>query len=370
MKLSIERKAFLKAVEDGGRAAGKTTLPITLCVKIKLSEGKLKVSSTNNKTFVSKQIDLDYKGEPAEFGVEANMLITTLKSIKDPMVELSLENKQLIVAHSKGELCFPVVDAATFPRPNFDKKVREITMDADFFTSSLIRASKFVYADKTDDRPSLQCVYCYISEGYLYMAASDNHVLFRDGMEYTGDASQFPPHGILIPSASIPAIVNSVQREGEIVIMDRDNNFSINSNDCNILVVKGEGMYPRIDRFFQVHETRATVKVTDIIESVKRCSIAASTAMDIHLECEHDQVRIKASDMIMNKQAQDSFPCVGCLEGKSVSLSATHLSAILSALPSDEVDLCIKDSSSTVVLCPADFPNMKFIVMPLSPKQE
>ena len=60
MKLSIERKAFLKAVEDGGRAAGKTTLPITLCVKIKLSEGKLKVSSTNNKTFISKRMEIEY----------------------------------------------------------------------------------------------------------------------------------------------------------------------------------------------------------------------------------------------------------------------------------------------------------------------
>ena len=66
MKLNIERKAFLKAVEDGGRACGKTTLPLTLCVKIKLSDNKLMVTSTNNKTFISKRMEIEYTEEPLE----------------------------------------------------------------------------------------------------------------------------------------------------------------------------------------------------------------------------------------------------------------------------------------------------------------
>ena len=369
MKLSIERKAFLKAVEDGGRAAGKTTLPITLCVKIKLSEGKLKVSSTNNKTFVSKQIEIDYKGEPAEFGVEANMLITTLKSIKDPMVELSLENKQLIVAHSKGELQLPTLSASTFPLPRIEGEARQIVVDAEFFTSSLIRASKFVYVDKSNDKPALQCVYCYLSGDNLCVAASDSFIIFKDSVVYTGDKSDFPANGILIPSDAVPAIVNAVQKEGDIVIKDRERNFSINSNGCSIFVTKGEGRYPNLERIFQLPESHATVKVSEVMDSVKRCALAASTDMAMYLDCEHDKVKIEAADVISNKKAKDSFTCSEGLDGKSITLSATRLSAILTALPSDDAELYIKDRHSIAALCPVDFSDMRFMIAPLMTTQ-
>lgn len=365
MKLSIERKAFLKAVEDGGRAAGKTTLPITMCVKIKLSDNKLMVTSTNNKTFISKRMDIDYTDEPLELCVEASTLIAVLKSIKDPQIDLAVENNQLIIAHSKGELQLPTLSASTFPLPRIEGNARQIVVDAEFFTSSLIRASKFVYEAKSNDRPSLQCVYCYLSGDNLCVAASDSFIIFKDSVVYTGDKSDFPANGILIPSDAVPAIVNAVQKAGDIVIKDRERNFSINSNGCSIFVTKGEGRYPNLERIFQLPESHATVKVSEVIDSVKRCALAASTDMAMYLDCEHDKVNIEASDVIYNKKAKDIFTCGDGLDGKSITLSATSLYAILTALPSDDAELYIKDNRSIAALCPIDFPDMRFMIAPL-----
>lgn len=369
MKLSIERKAFLKAVEDGGRAAGKTTLPITLCVKIKLSDNKLMVTSTNNKTFISKRMDIDYTDEPLELCVEASTLIAVLKSIKDPQIDLAVENNQLIIAHSRGELELPTLSASAFPLPRIEGEARQIVVDAEFFTSSLIRASKFVYADKSNDRAVLQCVYCYLSGDNLCVAASDSFIIFKDSVVYTGDKSDFPANGILIPSDAVPAIVNAVQKEGDIVIKDRERNLSINSNGCSIFVTKGEGRYPNLERIFQLPESHATVKVSEVIDSVKRCALAASTDMAMYLDCEHDKVKIEAADVISNKKAKDSFTCSDGLDGKNITLSATRLSAILTALPSDDAELYIKDNRSIAALCPIDFPDMRFMIAPLMTTQ-
>ena len=170
------------------------------------------VTSTNNKTFISKRMEIEYTEEPMEFCVEASTLIAVLKSIKDSRIDLAVENNQLIIAHSKGELQLPTLSASTFPLPRIEGEARQIVVDAEFFTSSLIRASKFVYADKSNDRAVLQCVYCYLSGDNLCVSASDSFIIFKDSVVYTGDKSDFPANGILIPSDAVPAIVNAVQK--------------------------------------------------------------------------------------------------------------------------------------------------------------
>ena len=242
-------------------------------------------------------------------------------------------------------------------------------VDAEFLTSSLMRASKFIYADKSNDKSVLQCVYCYLSEDRLCIASSDNYIIFKDSIVYTGNKSEFPADGILIPGEAVPAIVNTVQEEGEIVIKDRERNFSINSNGCSIFVTKGEGRYPNLERIFQLPESHATVKVSEVIDSVKRCALAASTDMAMYLDCEHDKVKIEAADVISNKKAKDSFTCSEGLDGRSITLSATRLSSILTALPSDEAELYIKDNRSIAALCPIDFPDMRFMIAPLMTTQ-
>lgn len=368
MKLSILRQAFLTALEIGGQVCAATPLPVTKLVKIKLDNGKIMVTSTNISMFVSKRVDIEYTGEPMEFCIDPKNIQPVLKTVKDPMVDLEIDDKHVVLKHQKGEIEIPVFSAESFPMPKIVGEARSISMDASFFVDSIKRAAKFADKGKGLDRPALRTIYCYLNGDDLKITATDGHALYMTKTEYTGDKSQLQDEGIMIPTQAVPVLTSIIPMDGEIVIKDRERNFSISVDGCSVFVTKVEEKYPPVERIIPAHTTHTSVPAKEFYEAINRCALMANkVSMSITLSIDGNMMDIRGEDIDCQTKSKEFLLTEGELDGLKVCLSAAFLSTIIREIEAETIDIYAESESRPVVFKARDNENTLFLLMPIKP---
>lgn len=368
MKLSILRQSFLTALEVGGQVCGPTVLPITKMVKIKLDNGRIMVTSTNMDMFVSKRIEIDYTGETMEFCIELKSVVSLLKSIKDATVDIDIEDNRMLLKHQKGEVEIPIHQCDSFPMPKIEGDARNLTLGAEFFVTSLKRAVKFADKGKGIDRPAMRTVYYYLLGDKIKAVASDGLTLCSIRTDYNGDKDVFEG-GIMIPSQAVPVLTSIIPMDGDIVIKDRERNFSISVDGCSVFVTKVDGKYPNVEYIIPKYHAKTTVSTKELLEAVSRCAIMANKASYmITLSVNNGIIDLKGEDKDFQTKSNEFILTKGDLDGLTICVSATLLIAILKEIDAPNVEIQASESTKPLLINAEGDEDMLFLLMPMKPQ--
>ena len=116
MKINLDKKEFVKALQIGGSFAGKSkVMPILDCVKIKVGLDKLTIVSTDNENAISKRLNGITSDEEGTFCVNMNDLMSYIKLINADTFEIITDDKTAEVKHVKGSFTLPIFSDEDFP---------------------------------------------------------------------------------------------------------------------------------------------------------------------------------------------------------------------------------------------------------------
>ena len=368
MKIEILRKRLIDALAVGGQMEGKTTVPSTEVTKIKIEPGSLKVTSTNMAIFISKAVEIDYTGEPVQFCLSGKVLLGILKSISDESITLDVEEKILTVVHIKGTAELPLLAADTYPMPKITGEAQSITVDAAFFVENINHAVKYVLESKDEDKPCMKCVRCYFHDGKFCVAASNGYYIYVNRKPYDMSVFETTPADVLIPAKAVSVLKSIIPMDGTVTIKNRENNFSVSVNGCNLFVTKVEGRYPDSERVLLRETKRGRLSLSELSAAVTRTSMLANKLNGlIKLTFESDRVRVEGKDIDFRTAGKEYCDCEGELAGMFINLSAKWLSVVLSDFPSENVGVCLVNETRLLQLVTDDYPYLVVGIMPLDP---
>ena len=365
MKLSILRQSFLTALEIGGQVCGSSNIPMANMVKVKLKDGEIKVTSTNLDIFISKTMEIEYTGEAIEFCIELKIIMPLLKSVKDAFIDVDIEGSRMVLKHQKGEVEIPIHKSDTFPRYKIEGDAKEITLGAEFFVTSLKRAVKFVDKGKDADRPPMRTVYYYLLGDHIKVAASDGLSLCSMRMKYEGDKEVLKKEGIMIPSQAVPVLTSIIPLDGDIVIKDRERNFSIAIDGCSVFVAKVNGKYPKVESIIPSYERKTTVNTKEFMEAVNRCGLMTDKSSMITLSISNGMIDMKGEDIDYQTKSNEFILTSGDLDGFKVCLSATNLLSVLKEIGASNMEIKAKSSDRPVMLNAEGDEDNFFLLMPM-----
>lgn len=367
MKIEILRKRLIDALAIGGQMEGKTVVPMTDSTKIKIESGSLKVTSTNMAIFISKTVDIDYSGNPVQFCVDGKTLLSILKSISDETISIDIEEKTVTVEHFKGTAELPALAADMFPMPKITGEAQSITVDAAFFVENISHAVKYVLNSKDEYRAQMKCVRCYFHDGKFCVAGSNGFYIYINRMPYDMSVFETAPKEILIPAKAVSVLTSIIPMDGDVTIKDRENNFSVSVNGCNLFVTKVNGRYPDTERVLPKESKYSLLSLSELSSAVSRTAMLANKISGlIKLTFEGDRVRVESQDIDLRTAGKEYCGCKGEIENMYINLAAKWLSSALSDFPSESIGVRMIDETHLIQLVTDEYPYLVVAIMPLS----
>ena len=176
------------------------------------------------------------------------------------------------------------------------------------------------------------------------------------------------PSDVLIPAKAVSVLKSIIPMDGTVTIKNRENNFSVSVNGCNLFVTKVEGRYPDSERVLLRETKRGRLSLSELSAAVTRTSMLANKLSGlIKLTFESDRVRVEGKDIDFHTAGKEYCDCEGELDGMFINLSAKWLSVALSDFPSENVGVCLVNETRLLQLVTDDYPYLVVGIMPLDP---
>lgn len=362
MKITIERKSFVDSLTIGSQMAGKSkTLPILDNAKITLKNGNAVISSFDGEVAITNRTPIIECDEDCVFCIEPQSLITLLKSIKDEVVSLSLENNVCTIRHNNGELSLPFLNADTFPKPVLDEDASTIEISSETVSNWLKDAKNFVH--KNALYPALMCVCLYWENGELGVASTDSMSLYHDNTEidYSGDKQV-----ATVSSKAVDAVLAMINGNESVVISNGSRTVMFRTSNSMLVATKPEQAYPDFKRIIPT-KSRIEIEASkrELIDSVKRIMIGADKGTSlIKMDASSLNIALTSEDIVNSKKALENCVCT-CMGGEiSIGINGLRLQTLLNTIEGDNVRFLIDDYNKPVVIKDSAKQNKILILMP------
>lgn len=358
--VKVDKQEFIKALTIGGAFAGRVkTLPILNCVKIKVSNGTLKVTSSDSDNAINKSINVISADSDTAFCVDHDDLLSYVKCVSDDTLGISVDDNNVEISHNIGKMSFPVSGVQDFPVLKRSETVNTVSVSAPLIKEWIYYGKRFT--DNSDIRPQMNGIYFYSKGGEIGCCASDGHCLFCD--HYDSDIEDF---SFILNKTAFNAVCDACDDVEELTVMIGNGNvmFVGNGNGTAVLTKLLEGAYPN---FKMVIPSNPTIKINadrkELIQSINRCSKANSQL--VKFDCDGcNNLNITSRDLDFNISAEENVS-VEANEGIKIGFQADNIQKILNSISSEKCTINITASERPVTITDNDDPNKVFLIMPV-----
>lgn len=340
MKVEIEKKKFIEALNIGGTFAGNSkALPILDCVKIKVKNVGMSIISSDNENAISKKCEIvssDFKGD---FCVGYKSLMQYVKLVSGDLVEMVLSDdmKMVSIKHKKGSLELPLMNADEFPLLSVGEVKTEVSIDSALVNNWIVDAQRFVSDDML--RPQMECVYLYRRDGELGCVGSDGHKMFYDHVTDNGESFEY-----LISRKSVKSICNAAKTNDTLTFRIGESNVAIVGDGVTVISRCLNSRYPNHKSVLPKESSiQVIVNRKDMIESVERCLVGASQASClVKMSIDGMNMTLCGEDIDFSVSAKEEL-MVSANGNIEIGFKATYILEILNTLATDEVLICMTD---------------------------
>lgn len=362
MKISLEKKEFVKALQVGGSFAGKNKILLILdCVKIKVGADKLTIVSTDTENAISKRLNGIISDEEGTFCVNMQDLMSYIKLISEDTFEITIDGKTAEVKHSKGNFTLPIFNDEDFPAIKPDEDSIEVSINAALLNNWIADGKNFVAND--DFRPTMNGLYIYYKEKELGCCSTDGHVLFTDNIEVE-DITEF---SFVLNKNAFKSVCDAISSVEEVKIKVGQRNVMFISDGVSVISKQIEGKYPSFKSILPT-DNSIEVKVDrkEMLNAITRSSVGASkSSMLAKMKVDGFNMEISCQDIDFNKEAKE-YLIIEANGNIEIGFNVSLLTEILHSITTDKVVILMKDSSHAAIFKEDDTnSNKTYLLMPM-----
>lgn len=361
MKITLDRKKFLKALQTGGSFAGKSkVMPILDCVKIKVGLDKLTIVSTDSENAISKRLNGITSDEEGTFCVNMNDLLSYIKLINSDEIEINVNGNTAEVKHAKGSFTFPIESGDEFPSIKPDDNCVEVSINAALLNNWIADGKNFVASDEL--RPVMNGLYIYCKENELGCCASDGHALFTDNVK----VENVPEFSFILNKNAFKTVCDAIQSVEEVKVKVGTRNIMFVAEGVSVIARQQEGRFPSFKSIIS-NDNNIIVRADkkQMIDSVLRCTVSENKASNlIKLSFIKNTLNIESEDVDYNKKSIEEIDCEINAEMKCIGFKSTLLIRILNAISTPNVVINMKDPTKAAILKEEENNNKIFLLMP------
>ena len=363
MKIVLDKKEFVKALQVGGSFAGKNKfLPILDCVKIKVGVDKLTVVSTDSENAISKRLNGITSDEEGTFCMNINDLVSYIKLINSDEIEINVNGNTAEVKHTKGSFTFPVENDDEFPSIKPDDNCVEVSINAALLNNWIADGKSFVSSDEL--RPVMNGLYIYCKENELGCCATDGHALFTDNVEVDG----MPDFSFVLNKNAFKPVCDAIQSIEEVKVKVGTRNVMFVADGVSVIARQQEGRFPSFKSIIS-NDNNIIVRADkkQMIDSVLRCTVSENKASNlIKLSFIKNTLNIESEDVDYNKKSIEEIDCEINAEMKCIGFKSTLLIRILNAISTPNVVINMKDPTRAAIFKEDDTESNKiYLLIPM-----
>ena len=361
MKITLDKKEFVKALKVGGSFAGKSkVMPILDCVKIKVGLDKLTIVSTDSENAISKRLNgITSDGEGA-FCVNMNDLMSYIKLINADTFEIITDDKTAEVKHAKGSFTLPIFSDEDFPTIKPDENSVEITFNAALLSNWIADGKNFVASDEL--RPVMNSIYLYSKNGELGCCATDSNILFTDNVNESNIDFSF-----MINKNSFKSICDVCSSSEKIIIKIGEKRAMFIGENISVLATLQNGNYPNFKNILpQTSHIEVKLSKKELLDSINRVKLVAdNSSYLIKIVVSGMNMEVSAQDIDFNRKAVENI-MVNANGEITIGFNANRLITSLNSINSENVIMKFTDKSRPCLINEDDEKSNKTVlIMPM-----
>ena len=369
MKFIVSSTALFSHLQAISRVINsKNSLPVLDCFLIRLNDGTLSMTASDNDTTLSTSIETtEYTGEGA-FAVSSKTLLDALKEIPEQPLsfEVNETNLEITVHYLNGKYSLMGQSADEYPQtPEMTADTTQVTIDAPVLLNGVNRCI-FATADH-ELRPVMNGVYFDITATDITLVATDGQKLVR--------CKSYAAHGedkaaFILPKKPATLLKNLLPKEeGEVRIDFNERNASFTLQDYRMVCRLIEGRYPNYNSVIPQHNPHcATIDRLAFISALRRVAVFSSQAVSlIKLNLEENSLRISAQDIDFSTSAEETVTCQYSGTPMSIGFKSSFLIDILNNISSTYIVIELADPSRAGVIIPEEQEENEDLLMLLMP---
>ncbi|MBS9338722.1 DNA polymerase III subunit beta [Fructobacillus sp. M2-14] len=364
MKFTINRQAFIKALNDVSRAiSSKTTIPILTNLKLDLQDDQLVLTGSN--ADISIQITMTAEDTANELNIEstggitlpATFFINIVKHLPANSMTLSVEGLQALITSGSASFKINGQPSSAYPKLPELSESKSLKISAAQLIE-LIAQTK-ISASTQESRPILTGIHLSLNGNQIKAVTTDSHRLSQRIITLVAEENE-EAASVIIPAKAFNELQSLLEGQNRVEVKLSANQAVFTFGNTTFYSRLLEGNYPETDRLIP-SEANTEIEIdagvlsgaidrASLLSHESRNNVVLLTIKDQHAELsgnsqEVGQVKEELSaDKIVGDDLEISFnpdyvrDALRVLQGKTVELKFTTNLRPFIIIPEGETD--------------------------------
>jgi len=361
VNLQVTQENLNRALGAVARVANmRNPLPVLANVLIKTSNNRLSIAATNLDIAITQYVGAKI-AEEGSITVPARLMQDFVSSLPAGVIDVRLEGTRLHITTEQYNSVINGIVADDFPEMPTIENGRTWQLPGAVLKRGL---QQVVFAASGDEsRPVLTGVLLHVTEGKLYMAATDSYRLGEKQLG-SGEAGV----NLLVPASAMQDLLRILgDEDDEVRVTHDEQQVLFRVGDTELVARLLEGKYPDYRKLIpQKFAVSATLKRADLVNVTKVSSLfaresAGSVTIDVDEAAQKLSIRSVASQL-----GENTATATGTITGSgSITLNSRYLLDALQALQGESVVFGFNGKQEPTLLKDAASADYVHIVMPL-----
>ena len=367
MKFKISQEYFSETLQKHIPVIPtRTTLPILNSIKWDLSDGKLRMHSTDLEITLTTEIEVEVE-QDGSVAVPARKLTEIIRELPQEEISVTVEdNFRIKVQGASGHYQIAGSDPEDFPEVPSGEMKEMFSISGEVFRQMIEKTSFAVSRD--DMRPTLCGLFLQISQNDIRSVSTDGHRLSKFVFsDFQGGEDSFEA---IIPVKALNLSAKNIHKETDIKVSISGNYVMIALNGDYLYSRLIEGKYPQYENVIpRSNEIFLSCGVEALTSAVRRVAIFSnSLTKQVRFVLGEGQMLITAEDVETGGEAEESMNIDYQGEEMTIGYNANYILDALRQIDSEEVKFLIGTPDSACILEPmeqSEESNFMMLLMPV-----
>jgi DNA polymerase-3 subunit beta len=361
MKFEVTRDVLLDpllAVQ--GVVERRQTSPILANVLLRIDSGVLSVTATDNEIELVAEAELDGV-DPGDITVPAKKLVDICRTLpKDAKVSFSTQDHKALLRSGRSRFTLSTLPSDEFPATDDPINELEFEVEQSQF-KRLIDLTQFAMAQQ-DVRYYLNGLLLEIGDGYLRAVATDGHRLAAADMVLENPLEKgTEPRQIIVPRKGvleIQKLLSNSPEKAKVIIGANALRMSVTGAQLTSKLID---VIPRHD----TSDKQVVIERDQFIGCLSAVSVLSNDKYRaVRLSLDARVLRVVANNP-EQEEAEVELEVDYSGEPLEIGFNVGYMIQAVNALPSEQVRLCLTDSSSSCLILAEGHDDCRYVVMPM-----
>lgn len=306
MQFTINRSAFIKALNDVSRAiSSRTTIPILTNIKLVLNDEELVLTGSNTDISIETTVpQSDTSAQliittPGGITLPATFFINIVKRLPNDAMTLNVEGLRATITSGASSFTINGQDVQNYPQlPEMDD-VQSLSVSAAQLVD-IISQTK-ISASTQESRPILTGIHLQLTGNSVKAVTTDSHRLSQRIVQLTGTDANNVDANVIIPAKSFNELQALLEGQDRVEIKFSTNQAVFDLGRTTFYSRLLEGNYPETDRLIPTESTtQITIEASSLLGAIDRASLLSHESRNNVV-----QLSLKAGRAVLTGTSQE-----------------------------------------------------------------